>query len=149
MIPTLETIESLSLVASKKHLFTQTYTTRSGASKTSKINMADFQKVEIVFAQNGPFWEGARLLGHGYLTVIIMNAGFLDGKPSQNVRIHRSRPSSPSTRRNSAHARDGEMFMDSEKCAHLSMPVASRARPESELGCHGGAGSWDCHLSPT
>ena len=102
-----------------------------------------------VFAQKGPFWEGARLLGHGYLTVIIMNAGFLDGKPSQNVRIHRSRPSSPSTGRNSAHARDGEMFMDSEKCAHLSMPVASRARPESELGCHGGAGSWDCHLSPT
>ena len=32
------------------------------------------------------------------------------------------------------------MFMDSEKFAHLSVPVASRARPESELGCSGGPG---------
>ena len=38
------------------------------------------------------------------------------------------------------------MFMDSEKCAHLSVLVASRARPESELelGCSGGV--IDVHL---
>ena len=75
------------------------------------------------------FWEGARLFDHEYLTVIIMDAGFLDGKPSQNVRIKRSRPRSPSTGRNLAHARDDEMFMDSEKRVHLSVPVASRAGP--------------------
>ena len=43
-----------------------------------------------------------------------------------NVRIKRLVSGFPSTGRNSAHARDGEMFMESEKCAHLSVPVASR-----------------------
>ena len=81
--------------------------------------------------------------------MIIMDVGFLDGKPSPNVRIQKSRPRRPSTGRNLAHARDDEMFVDSEKCVHLSVPVASRARPESALGCSGGAVTWELYLAPT
>ena len=75
--------------------------------------------------------------------MIMMDAGFLDGKPWENVRIKRHRPRSPSTGRNSAHARDGEMFMDAEKSAHLSVPVAHRLVQKVEWGVLGGAGTWE------
>ena len=78
-----------------------------------------------------------------HLTAIIIYADFLDGKPWPNVRIKRLVSGFPSTGRNSAHARDCEMFTESEKYAHLSVPVAGRARSESELGCSGGTGTWE------